>query len=82
MPIHECFICRDDIEARRLYGNLGNEEGELCPICRQPACKYHLAIVRWRWRESGTIETARICHLCLSRYNHRNWDVANRDWIT
>ncbi len=82
MPVQECFICRQDVEARRSFGHEGYEDGLICPICRRPACRFHLATVRWRWRSSGLLEATRICQRCVNKYEHRNWDVANRDWIT
>ena len=82
MSVNRCYICVDDPNAKRLYGLLGLEDGEVCPICYRPACSYHLTLVRWRWRESGEVSSARICKECKRVYNHRTWDAANRDWIS
>ncbi|NLF65037.1 MAG: hypothetical protein GX579_10615 [Chloroflexi bacterium] len=82
MAVQRCHLCDDDpVEARR-YGSAGLYEGQLCPICYRPTCRYHLTTVRWRWRSSGTIEAALICQSCKRSYAQRDWDVANRDWIT
>ena len=69
------------MEARR-YGDGGLAEGVDCPICHRPACRYHLATVRWRWRESGELDAALICKECRRTYAQRDWDAVNRDWIT
>lgn len=67
---------------RRRYGRQGFAEGQNCPICFQPTCRYHLTTVRWRWRESGDVDSALICQECKRTYAHRSWDAFNRDWIS
>ena len=82
MTVQRCHLCEENpLEARR-YGNGGLETGEDCPICFQPTCRYHLTFVRWRWRDSGRVDSALVCKQCKRSYAHRDWDVANRDWIT
>ena len=82
MTVKRCFLCADDPQVKRLYGRPGLADGETCPICVRPACTYHLTVVRWRWRDSGQVESARICQSCKRTYAHRHWDAASRDWIT
>jgi hypothetical protein len=58
MTVQRCHHCdADPIEARR-YGGAGLADGELCPICYRPTCRYHLTTVRWRWREGGAVESS------------------------
>jgi hypothetical protein len=38
--------------------------------------------VRWRWRNNGKVDSARICQECKRHYAHRQWDASSRDWIT
>lgn len=82
MPVKHCYMCAEDPQAKRLYGRQGLAEGKDCPICYRPTCRYHLTIVRWRWRADGRTDSTLICKGCKNSYAHRNWDVANRDWIT
>lgn len=82
MTIRYCYMCRQDPMAQQRYGRDGFAEGIECPICYQPACRYHLATVRWRWRDTGEVDAAQICRNCLRSYEHRRWDTLNRDWIT
>lgn len=82
MSVQRCYLCEvNPIEGRR-YGDAGLEDGVLCPICLQPTCRYHLATVRWRWRESGELDKAMICIECKRTYAHRDWDAFHRDWIS
>lgn len=82
MAVQRCHLCEEDpVEARR-YGSAGLEEGLLCPICYRPTCRYHLTTVRWRWRSNGHLDAGLICQSCKRSYAQRDWDVANRDWIT
>ncbi len=82
MAIRRCHLCEEDPEARRLYGRHGLAQGRDCPICYRPTCSYHLTVVRWRWRDSGRVDSTRVCQECKRHYAHRQWDVSNRDWIT
>ena len=82
MAVQRCALCDENRVEKRRYGRAGFEEGANCPICYQPTCQYHLTVVRWRWRESGEVDAARVCKTCKSSYAHRGWDVVNRDWIT
>lgn len=81
MAVKYCNICQQYPEERRSdSANLA--EGDYCPICNQPACRTHLSVVRWRWRENGELDAALVCKECVRTYAHRNWDVFRRDWIT
>lgn len=82
MTVQRCYLCDEDPEAQRLYGQYDLAKGENCPICYRPACAYHLTVVRWRWRDSGQVDSARVCQSCKRQYAHRQWDANNRDWIT
>ena len=82
MAVKRCHLCAEDPETRRLYGRQGLADGEECPICYRPTCAYHLTVVRWRWRGTGQVASARVCLACRRTYAHRHWDAANRDWIT
>lgn len=82
MAVQRCYLCEESpLEARR-YGEAGLEAGKDCPICYRPTCRYHLTMVRWRWRESGKVDATMICKECRRTYAHREWDVVHRDWIT
>jgi hypothetical protein len=82
VTVQRCHLCDGDPLEGRRYGNAGLAEGELCPICYRPTCRYHLTTVRWRWRDGGAVASGLICKACKSSYAHRDWDVARRDWIT
>jgi hypothetical protein len=83
MTVTRCYLCEQDPEEARYLGASGLDEGKECPICRRPACRFHLVRVRWRWRTDGhEIASALICRNCQRRYAHRSWDVLNRDWIS
>lgn len=81
MPVPYCHICEKKPAEKSAYGDATLAQGDYCPICRQPTCRYHMARVRWRWKDSGRIESAFICKECKNRYEHRHWDAHNRDWI-
>jgi hypothetical protein len=82
MSVLSCHLCeRNPLEARR-YGGEGLAEGQNCPICFEPTCRYHLTYVRWRWRETGEVEAALVCKECKRTYAHRDWDAFHREWIT
>ena len=82
MSVTYCYICASNLREQKLYGQQGLAEGLVCPLCYQPACRYHLTTVRWRWRETGETEAALVCKDCKRSYVHRQWDVHQRDWIT
>lgn len=82
MAVNDCYICNEDPLVKRRYGGQGLAEGSECPICYRPTCRYHLTVVRWRWRDSGKVDSALVCKNCKRTYEHRNWDALNRDWIT
>lgn len=82
MAVTRCYLCDQDLIIKRRYGGGGLADGELCPICSAPTCRYHLTTVRWRWRDSSTTDSALICKECKRTYQHRNWDAHRRDWIT
>ena len=82
MTVQNCYLCDENPIEKRRYGRSGFEEGELCPSCYRPVCRYHLTVVRWRWRENREVDSALICKSCKNSYAHRNWDVVHRDWIT
>lgn len=82
MSVKQCYICNKDAIARRQFGGDGLAEGEICPVCYQPTCRFHLGTVRWRWRSNGEVDSAQVCKECLRSYRHRDWDKYNRDWIT
>lgn len=82
MAITYCHLCQQDPEARRRYGREALTDGDFCPVCHQPTCRYHLTFVRWRWRANGETDAALICKGCKNSYAHRTWDAVNRDWIT
>lgn len=82
MPVNRCALCEQNTEEQRRYRGEGLAEGAECPVCYAPACRYHLATVRWRWKDSGRVESAQICQDCKRSYRHRDWDTLNRDWIS
>lgn len=82
MSVRFCYLCNENPLEKRRYGNHGLADGEVCPICYQPTCRYHLTTVRWRWLDSGEVDDALVCKECKRTYAHRSWDAVNRDWIT
>ena len=82
MAVTRCYVCDEDELTKRRYAGGGLDEGENCPICYQPTCRYHLTAVRWYWRDSGETDSALVCPECKRTYQHRNWDAIHRDWIT
>lgn len=56
--------------------------GDYCPVCYEPISRPYFRTVRFRWRESGQVDTAQICEDCKRTYRHRYWDAAQRDWIS
>jgi C4-type Zn-finger protein len=79
MTAFRCYLCAQDPLEKRRYGQ---PTGTDCPICQQSTCNYHLTTVRFRWRSDGQTASALICKECKRTYAHRNWDIANREWIT
>ncbi len=82
MAVKSCHICNSDPLIKKRYGSAGLADGDYCPICYRPTCRYHLTTVRWRWRRTGEVDAALVCQDCKRHYEHRSWDVVNRDWIT
>lgn len=82
MPVPTCYICDAEPEEKRRFGDTGLAEGEYCPVCYRPTCKFHLATVRFRWTRDRRVDSAKICIQCKKTYQHRTWDVANREWIS
>jgi hypothetical protein len=82
MTVPYCHICDSNDNDKRRYGETGLAEGDYCPVCFEPYCRYHGGTVRWRWRESGKIDSGRVCMQCKNAYRHRDWDPASRDWIS
>ncbi|MEJ2746900.1 MAG: hypothetical protein P8183_03125 [Anaerolineae bacterium] len=82
MSVTRCYLCEQDPLFQRRMGQSGLAEGQNCPICFRPTCRYHLTTVRWYWRDTGKVGTALICKECKRTYQHRTWDSLHRDWIT
>lgn len=81
MPVPYCHICERKPFEKEQYGDASLDRGDYCPVCRRPACRYHMGRVRWRWRTDNRLESAMICIECKNSYQHRTWDAHNRDWI-
>lgn len=82
MSVPHCHICTSNPDDYKAYGDSGLEEGDYCPICYRPTCKHHLATVRFRWLSDRRLDSAKVCISCKKSYQHRTWDVANREWIS
>lgn len=82
MSVPNCHICDSQPEEKRRFGDDGLENGDYCPVCYRPTCKFHLATVRFRWLRDRRVDSALVCIQCKKTYQHRNWDVANREWIS
>ena len=82
MTVPNCHVCDSREEDKKTYGDTGLSEGDYCPVCYRPTCKFHLATVRFRWLSDRRVDSAKVCIDCKRAYLHRNWDVANRDWIS
>lgn len=82
MPVPFCHMCQRNTQDHQRYGDSGLSEGIMCPICHRPTCRHHLGTVRWRWKKTGKLDSARICLDCKNSYQHRYWDTHNRDWIS
>ncbi|MBE0690501.1 MAG: hypothetical protein IH587_10320 [Anaerolineae bacterium] len=82
MTVTYCHICNNEPQEKRSYGDEGLDQGDYCPVCHRPACRFHLGTVRWRWRNTGKLDSARVCMSCKNSYSHRDWDPVHRDWIS
>ncbi|MBZ0316910.1 MAG: hypothetical protein K8L91_10880 [Anaerolineae bacterium] len=82
MSVPYCHVCQSRPEEQRAFTDSGLEKGDYCPVCYRPTCSHHLATVRFRWRTDRRLDSALVCIECKRAYRHRNWDVANRDWIS
>ncbi len=82
MTVPNCHVCDKNPEDKARYNDSGLEHGDYCPICYRPTCAHHLATVRFRWKADRRVDSAKICIECKRSYEHRYWDVANRDWIS
>lgn len=81
MPVPYCHICDKNPAEKEAYGQASLGEGDYCPICHRPVCRFHMARVRWRWRTTHQIASAMVCRECKNTYQHRTWDTYRRDWI-
>jgi hypothetical protein len=79
MPVPSCTIC-SDLNATPSQADL--DSGDYCPVCHRPTCHRHLTTVRFKWRETSQVDSAKICRNCKTTYQHRYWDSARRDWIS
>ena len=61
MSVPNCHICDSNTEEKQRYGEAGLAEGDYCPVCYRPTCKFHLATVRFRWNKDRSIDSAQIC---------------------
>lgn len=82
MPVPYCHICAQNELEKRQYGDASLEEGDYCPVCYRPACRFHMGRVRWRWKENNKVDSALVCMDCKNSYRHREWDSYHRDWIS
>lgn len=79
MSVPNCHLCKEE---RRDPTPQEQAEGDYCPTCHRPTCGRHMAVVRFRWKETRQVDSAMICKDCKTRYEHRYWDTARRDWIS
>jgi C4-type Zn-finger protein len=82
MAVPYCYICQENEAEKRQYGDASLDQGDYCPVCHRPTCRYHMSRVRWRWKDTGTLDSALVCRDCKTSYRHRDWDAHNRDWIS
>jgi hypothetical protein len=82
MNVPNCYICDSNPAEKQRYGTTGLAEGDYCPVCYRPYCKFHAGKVRWRWRDTREVETGYVCIECKNTYRHRQWDPLHRDWIS
>lgn len=82
MRVPYCHICDSNADEKKRYGDSGLEDGDYCPVCQRPYCKFHGGVVRWRWRASREVASGKVCKSCKNAYLHRTWDPVNRDWIS
>lgn len=81
MSVPFCHICDSHPADKQRYAGTGLAEGDYCPVCNRPFCKFHAGKVRWRWRDNRTVEIGYVCMECKNAYRHRQWDPVHRDWI-
>jgi hypothetical protein len=82
MHVPNCHMCDSNAQDKARFGDSGLDEGEYCPCCFRPFCKHHGGVVRWRWKATREVDSGIVCRECKRTYKHRNWDAANRDWIS
>jgi len=82
MAVPYCRICETHEDAKQRYGDTGLQDGDFCPICFRPTCRFHLGRVIWRWKENGQRAEAFVCLDCKNAYRHREWDAYHRDWVS
>lgn len=82
MPVPYCHICEANPRDSRSHADGALDTGDYCPICFRPTCRLHMGVVRWRWKKTGRLDSARVCLDCKNTYRHRDWDPVNRDWIS
>lgn len=82
MSVEFCHMCDSDPQDSRSHLPGSLDDGEYCPVCHRATCRFHLGIVRWRWKDSNQLDSARVCLACKNAYRHREWDPVHRDWIS
>ncbi|NLX08340.1 MAG: hypothetical protein GXY36_01645 [Chloroflexi bacterium] len=82
MAVPFCHLCQQNEAEKRQYGDASLDQGEYCPVCHRPACRFHMGRVRWRWKDTNRLDSALVCMECKNTYRHREWDAHNRDWIS
>jgi hypothetical protein len=82
MSVPYCHICQENELEKRQYGDSSLSEGDYCPVCYRPVCRFHMGRVRWRWKDTGRLDSAMVCRDCKNAYRHRDWDAHHRDWIS
>ncbi len=82
MAVPYCYLCDSKPADKQRFGTTGLAEGDYCPACYRPVCKFHMGRVRWKWRESRQVDTGFVCMECKNTYRHREIDPARRDWIS
>ena len=82
MAVPYCHMCQRNDAEKTQYGDATLGEGDYCPVCNRPACRFHMGRVRWRWKDSGRLDQALVCMDCKNAYRHRDWDSFHREWIS
>jgi hypothetical protein len=82
MPVPYCHICETNELEKRQYGAATLGQGDYCPVCQRPTCRFHMGRVRWKWRDTGKLDQALVCLDCKNAYRHREWDSYRRNWIS